>query len=80
MEKRRHLENIMRRRPRCSASARYPRPYSSIPTFTLKSGPNVVEEIYAFQDKCGREIALRPELTAPVMRFFVNELTNTRGR
>src|SRR5690606_41862750 len=45
--------------------------------FTLKSGPNVVEEIYAFQDKGGREIALRPELTAPVMRFFVNELSSS---
>jgi len=44
--------------------------------FTLKSGPAIVEEIYAFQDKGGREIALRPELTAPVIRFFVNELTN----
>jgi histidyl-tRNA synthetase len=36
----------------------------------------VVEEIYAFQDKGGRDISLRPELTAPVMRFFVNELTD----
>ncbi len=44
--------------------------------FTLKSGPNIVEEIYAFEDKGGRPIALRPELTAPVMRFFVNDLAN----
>lgn len=42
--------------------------------FTLKSGPGVVEEIYAFQDKGGREICLRPELTASVMRFFVSDL------
>lgn len=45
--------------------------------FTLKSGPNVVEEIYAFQDKGGRDISLRPELTAPVMRLFVNELSTS---
>ena len=45
--------------------------------FTLRSGPNVIEEIYAFQDKGGREISLRPELTAPAMRFFVNELSNS---
>ncbi|HXZ23886.1 MAG TPA: histidine--tRNA ligase [Methanomassiliicoccales archaeon] len=44
--------------------------------FTLKSGPNVIEEMYAFEDKGGRQIALRPELTAPAMRFFVNDLTN----
>ncbi|MDD1770444.1 MAG: histidine--tRNA ligase [Methanomassiliicoccales archaeon] len=44
--------------------------------FTLKSGPNIVEEMYAFEDKGGRQIALRPELTAPAMRFFVNDLTN----
>lgn len=44
--------------------------------FTIKSGPNIVDEIYAFQDKGGREIALRPELTAPVIRMFVNELSN----
>jgi len=50
--------------------------FESTELFTLRSGPNVIEEIYAFQDKGGRDIALRPELTAPVMRFFVNELTN----
>ncbi len=44
--------------------------------FTLKSGPNIIEEMYAFEDKGGRQIALRPELTAPAMRFFVNDLTN----
>ncbi|MGD1061102.1 MAG: histidine--tRNA ligase [Methanomassiliicoccales archaeon] len=44
--------------------------------FTLKSGPNIIDEMYAFEDKGGRQIALRPELTAPAMRFFVNDLTN----
>ncbi len=44
--------------------------------FTLKSGPSIIEEMYAFEDKGGRQIALRPELTAPAMRFFVNDLTN----
>ena len=29
--------------------------------------------MYAFEDKGGRAIALRPELTAPVLRMYVNE-------
>lgn len=44
--------------------------------FTVKSGPGIVDEMYAFKDKGDREICLRPELTASVMRFFVNDLTN----
>jgi histidyl-tRNA synthetase len=44
--------------------------------FTTKSGPGIIEEIYAFKDKGDREICLRPELTASVIRFFVNDLTN----
>lgn len=50
--------------------------FETVELFTLKSGPNIIDEIYAFQDKGGRDIALRPELTAPVIRMFVNELSN----
>jgi histidyl-tRNA synthetase len=42
--------------------------------FTIKSGEGILGEIYNFKDKGDREIALRPELTAPVMRMYVNEL------
>lgn len=42
--------------------------------FLKRSGPSIVEEIYAFEDKGGREIALRPELTAPVMRMYADSL------
>ena len=42
--------------------------------FIAKSGPGIVEELYAFRDKGGRELALRPELTAPVIRFYLNDL------
>jgi histidyl-tRNA synthetase len=42
--------------------------------FTIKSGEGIVEETYAFTDKSGRELALRPELTAPVMRFYVEQM------
>jgi histidyl-tRNA synthetase len=77
MEKRRYLESMMRQEAGLFGFREVATPiFEHTELFTLKSGPNVVEEIYAFQDKGGREIALRPELTAPVMRFFVNELTD----
>jgi len=44
--------------------------------FTLRSGQTVVDEMYVFNDKGGRELALRPEITASVIRFFVNEMSN----
>ena len=42
--------------------------------FTLKSGEGILNELYEFKDKGGRHLALRPELTAPVTRMYVNEL------
>lgn len=43
--------------------------------FTLRSGPGIIDEMYVFKDKGDREMALRPEITASVMRFFVNDLS-----
>jgi len=51
--------------------------FEHLELFTLKSGPSVVEEIYSFKDKGDRDLALRPELTAPVMRMYVSELQNS---
>lgn len=48
--------------------------FESLDLFTAKSGPGVVEELYAFQDKGGRNVALRPEFTASILRFYVAEL------
>ncbi len=42
--------------------------------FTLKSGEEILKDMYEFKDKGGRHLALRPELTAPVIRMYVNEL------
>jgi histidyl-tRNA synthetase len=44
--------------------------------FIAKSGPQVLEQIYEFEDKGGRSLSLRPELTAPVMRFYQSDLRN----
>jgi len=48
--------------------------FEHLELFTIKSGQSITEEIYAFKDKGGRDLALRPELTAPVMRMYVSEL------
>ncbi|HDS46003.1 MAG TPA: histidine--tRNA ligase [Methanomicrobia archaeon] len=42
--------------------------------FTLKSGPEILKEMYEFADKGGRHLALRPEITASVIRMYLNEL------
>lgn len=47
--------------------------FENLELFTIRSGEGIIEEMYAFQDKGGRDIALRPELTAPVLRMYVNE-------
>jgi histidyl-tRNA synthetase len=39
-----------------------------------KAGEEVGEQIYHFQDKGGRDLALRPELTASVSRLYNNNL------
>ena len=72
---RRHFEDMMRQEAVLHGFREIATPiFEHTELFTLKSGPGVVEEIYAFQDKGGREICLRPELTASVMRFFISDL------
>ncbi len=41
--------------------------------FTMRSGEGIIEEMYVFLDKGGRKLALRPEITASVIRMYVNE-------
>ena len=48
--------------------------FESLDLFTAKSGPGVIGQLYAFQDKGERELTLRPELTAPVMRMVAEEM------
>jgi histidyl-tRNA synthetase len=48
--------------------------FETLELFTAKSGEGIINEIYSFQDKGGRDLALRPELTAPVMRMYVEKL------
>lgn len=75
MAKRRYIENKLR-----DVAVRWGYGEIKTPTFehielfTLKSGEGILGEIYNFRDKGNREIALRPELTAPVIRMYVEEL------
>ncbi len=74
MEKRRKIEGIMRRIAESYGYREIATPtFEHVELFTIKSGESIVEEMYVFEDKSGRKLALRPELTAPVMRMYVNE-------
>ncbi|WP_202318746.1 histidine--tRNA ligase [Archaeoglobus neptunius] len=74
MEKRREIEKRMRRIAERFGYREIATPtFEHLELFTVKSGEGIVEEMYVFEDKSGRKLALRPELTAPVMRMFANE-------
>lgn len=77
MARRRHYEGSLREVAKRFGFQEIATPiFETSELFTLKSGPNIIDEIYAFKDKGGREMALRPELTAAVIRMFVNEMSN----
>lgn len=48
--------------------------FEELELFTAKSGEGILGEIYDFTDKGGRRLCLRPELTAPVLRFYFSDL------
>jgi histidyl-tRNA synthetase len=77
MERRRYYESILRRTAKIFGFREIATPiFEETELFIMRSGPNILNEIYAFKDKGDRDIALRPELTAPVMRMFVNGMSN----
>jgi histidyl-tRNA synthetase len=45
--------------------------------FVARSGPAIVDEMYVFEDKGGRSMSLRPEMTAAVMRLYADKLTHS---
>ena len=47
--------------------------FEDLDLFTMRSGEGIIEEMYVFEDKGGRKLALRPEITASVIRMYVNE-------
>jgi histidyl-tRNA synthetase len=74
MERRRFIETRMRQithgwgyREVCTPV------FEDLELFTIRSGESIIQEMYIFEDKGGRKQVLRPEVTAPVLRLFVNE-------
>jgi histidyl-tRNA synthetase len=75
MEKRRYIERNMTSTFLSFGYGEIQTPtFENIELFTAKSGEAILNEIYNFTDKGGRELALRPELTAPVIRCYVERL------
>jgi histidyl-tRNA synthetase len=73
MEQRREVEMIMRHIARTWGYREVCTPeFEELELFTVRSGEGIIQEMYVFEDKGGRMMALRPELTAPVLRMYVN--------
>ena len=75
MNKRRHVEELFRTVFELYGYQEIQTPtFEHLDLFLAKSGESVLDEIYEFTDKGNRKLALRPELTAPVMRMYVDQL------
>ncbi|ENN96393.1 histidyl-tRNA ligase [Methanocaldococcus villosus KIN24-T80] len=75
MKKRRYIEKKLR-----EVFERYGYEEILTPTFesfeliAKKTGEEIRKQLYVFKDYSGRELALRPEMTSSVARFYINEL------
>lgn len=78
MERRREIESAMRRTALSFGYGEVRTPtFEQTDLFVARSGPTIVDEMYVFEDKGGRSLSLRPELTAPVMRLYADRLTHS---
>ncbi|MEI7434595.1 MAG: histidine--tRNA ligase [Methanomicrobiales archaeon] len=74
MEQRRAVEKRMRDVARRWGYREVCTPeFEELELFTARSGDGIIEEMYVFEDKGGRRMALRPEITAAVQRMYLNE-------
>jgi histidyl-tRNA synthetase len=77
MAKRREVEEILRGTAQFYGYTETATPtFENAELFILKSGQEIVDQLYIFKDKSDREMALRPELTAPTMRLYLAEMKN----
>jgi len=73
---RRHVENVLRSTAESYGYREVATPtFETIELFVKRSGEGILDEMYYFEDKGGRKLALRPELTAPVMRMYAQEMS-----
>lgn len=81
MRKRKKTENILRNVFENYGFQEIKTPlFEELELFITKSGEEILNQIYNFKDKSNRELALRPELTAPVARLYLNELEKTASK
>ncbi|MFA7563425.1 MAG: histidine--tRNA ligase [Methanoculleus sp.] len=74
MERRRLIERRMQEAARRWGYREVCTPdFEHLELFTMKSGEGIIGEMYVFEDKGGRKMTLRPEVTAAVLRMYVNE-------
>jgi histidyl-tRNA synthetase len=74
MESRRTIELLLREIARRWGYREVCTPeFEDLELFTMRSGEGIIEEMYVFEDKGGRKLALRPEITASVIRMYINE-------
>jgi histidyl-tRNA synthetase len=74
MEARRAVERKLREVARCYGYREVCTPeFEDLELFTARSGEGIIDEMYVFEDKGGRKLALRPEITAAVIRMYINE-------
>jgi histidyl-tRNA synthetase len=74
-EERRRVESILRKAFEQFGYREVQTPlFERLEVFTEKSGEEIKEHLYDFEDKSKRKLALRPELSAPTIRLYVNEL------
>ncbi|MDO5851956.1 MAG: histidine--tRNA ligase [Methanobacteriaceae archaeon] len=78
MDERRSIENSIRSTFESYGFREVKTPiFEDLKLFTERSGEGIKNEIYHFQDKGNRDLALRPELTASIARLYDNNLQKT---
>jgi histidyl-tRNA synthetase len=74
MEQRREIEMRMRRVAGLFGYHEVLTPtFENQELYVIRSGEGIIGEMYTFEDKGGRKLALRPEGTAAILRMYVNE-------
>ena len=75
MRQRKEAENTLRRVFENYGFGEVQTPlFEDLKLFTTKSGEEIVDQLYNFKDKGGRDLTLRPEITAPISRLYLNEM------
>lgn len=81
MAKRRYVERVMRDIAErwCYEEVKTPT-FEHVDVFKVKSGEEIINSMYTFEDRSDRLMALRPEMSAPVMRMYVNSDLQVRPK